>query len=103
MHTSFLFRLIPAGVAAGAFLLAGCATTPRPHPLFSEIQSPPADPAVVAKVEKRQPLSIPDIEHTLEQGASEATLLDYVKATRATYRLTAEHNHPDISPTASTG
>jgi hypothetical protein len=69
------------------FGLLGCATTGKRPALVEELQTPDVEPAVLTKVEKRQPLALADIEHLVARGVPDNSILTYLRQRRTVYRL----------------
>lgn len=71
-----------------ALVLASLAGAQAKGTLADEMASQKMDPALVKKAEDGKALSIKEMGTTLKAGVPEATLLSYIKKTRAVYEVT---------------
>lgn len=81
--------LNPAGwLALATLLVTGCATQRAPSPsTVDAFQAHDVNPAVQAKVEQLQPLTVNDIANALNQGVPEQAILNHVTDSDSVYQL----------------
>jgi len=78
-------------IAVFALLLSpsGCAARQRRRALLQEIESGGVDAAVYARVKKTRKLDLGDIEHLVEKGVPDKTILFFLQRTDTVYSLKA--------------
>lgn len=69
------------------FIAAGCATLREPPQYVEDLQAYDVDPVVVAKMEEKKPLTIPDLIHLAEAEVPDDIAIAHIKRTRTVYTL----------------